>query len=482
MRSRFGAAILGLMLIALALGISHREWHNFNPFRLGAAQEAARESIEELAQHIGALPHDKGAAHLSASLLPGGHWRLASATGDIITAVGKHELERALRTLTPEIGTRSYTVRVHLDAQSVLRHPETLTELPGHAELAVFIGGRSYRVIRADGTGKPARVIVGKALHLNLGEEGATREALRQLERPMVRSSVRMIALEPGGATRMPRAPVVESGARYAQPDVIDPMHLSEALGPLSGQIVLLSGRLQDDRLLYKPGSGPIGQMGLEALDATIQLADTNLIILDSSSARQPGTRNWLWQRVALSSAERALGGTTFGEFLYALAGEPDTLTIQTGALANGRIALTIEPTERAPVATVARLTHVVSETWSSLVSETAGGVSVRALRASMVAVARQDEVQRRLVPGVPFILQIGYLILFGLGLLSLPIINSWWQRLWPAELKFEYQSNVGFFWARLVRSGAFGLIFLPLAALPAIVAWALGVGNAGAR
>jgi hypothetical protein len=219
----------------------------------------------------------------------------------------------------------------------------------------------------------------------------------------------------------------------------------------------------------------------MEALKTAVRASDANLVLLDASSARQPGTRNWLWQRIALSSAEKALGGATLGEFLRALAGEPETLIVRAATPANGRIDLMLEPLAKPSAPTVARLTQVVSGTWSSIVSETAGSVSVRALRASMLTVARQGEIDRRIIPGIPYAAQVGYLVLMGAGLLAFPIVNAWWRRIWPSEVEGDYHHRMGYALARAARGLVFVLFFVPAAGLPALFARLSRLLGAGA-
>jgi hypothetical protein len=278
-----------------------------------------------------------------------------------------------------------------------------------------------------------------------------------------------MVALEPGGATGLTRAPIVERGARHGRPDVVDPDHLAQALSNIGGQIAIVSGRLEGSKLIYKPGSGATGEIAMEALKTSVRSSDTSLVLLDASSARQPGTRNWLWQRIALSSMEKALGGATLGEFLRALAGEPKTLIVRAAVPSEGRIDLMLEPLVESPPAPVAKLTQVVSGTWSNIVSETAGAVSVRALRASMLTVARQNEIDRRIVAGIPYAVQMGYLVAMSAGLLAFPIGCMWWRWIWPPEVEADYHSRIGFLLARLTRALALVLIFLPVVGLPAL-------------
>jgi hypothetical protein len=59
----------------------------------------------------------------------------------------------------------------------------------------------------------------------------------------------------------------------------------------------------------------------------------------------------------------------------------------------------------------------------------------------------------------------VGYLVLVLLGLVGAPASRAWWQRLWPPESAADYEGRTGYWAARMVRGGAFLLLFLPLTA-----------------
>src|SRR5262245_23794256 len=90
-------------------------------------------------------------------------------------------------------------------------------------------------------------------------------------------------------------------------------------------------------------------------------------------------------------------------------------------------------------------------------------------MTAGVEANVRSAELQRdidwRLIPGVPANVQIAYLVLVLIGLLGVPLSRLWWQRLWPQENAAEYAGRSGYWAARLVREGAFVVVFLPLTA-----------------
>ncbi|MEZ5817527.1 MAG: hypothetical protein R3D44_10625 [Hyphomicrobiaceae bacterium] len=464
-----GAVVVVIAAVAVLTAPS-AAWMRVEALTTGAAERGTGDNLEAVARYVSRAPRKDGYVDIAASATQVGHWRLTNRAGEPFTAAGPLELARAIRTLAPSATGGGRGLRIHLDAGTVFESAAALKALPAEAELSVLVDGRNFLVAKPEKGRELARIAVGRDMLVEVKDRAQFDEVLRQLERPITRSSVRMVALEPGGATGISRAPVVERGARHARPDVVDPGHLEGALGNLAGQIVLLSGRIAGDRLIYKPSSGGTGEISMAQLERAASASDANLVILEATSARQPGTRNWLWQRVALSSVEKALGGATVAEFLHALAGEPEKLVVRGGLGVDGRLDLAVEPLEQAPAATVTRLTRVVAGTWSNIVTETAGAVTVRGLRASMVTAARQNELGRRFLPGVPSVVQMGYLVALAVGLMAFATVNSWWRRIWPTEAGGDYESRAGLMLARLVRGAVLILVFVPAVGLAALL------------
>ena len=102
-----------------------------------------------------------------------------------------------------------------------------------------------------------------------------------------------------------------------------------------------------------------------------------------------------------------------------------------------------------------------------SLAGDAMGRIAMAGFEADLRDERRQAELDRRIIPGIPSSIQIGYLLLLASGLFGLGTGWSWWARIWPTEDRTEYGSYVGYALARLVRGLAFVLVFLPLVGLP---------------
>ena len=110
--------------------------------------------------------------------------------------------------------------------------------------------------------------------------------------------------------------------------------------------------------------------------------------------------------------------------------------------------------------------TAPVSETWRDLAPEVTGTIIASGLRLDLTSRARQRELDARFVPGIPSLIQVGYLVLTVIGLAGLGVAREWWQRLWPLEARADYARRTGYLAARGVRGAIFLLVFMPLVSL----------------
>ena len=77
-------------------------------------------------------------------------------------------------------------------------------------------------------------------------------------------------------------------------------------MGTVRGQTVLVTGRVDGQLLYVKPSSGPEKSLLVRDLLKAAEDADVNLVVLHSASTpRQPGGRNWLWQKVEVQGPRR---------------------------------------------------------------------------------------------------------------------------------------------------------------------------------
>jgi hypothetical protein len=436
---------------------------------MGAAETAGARtgrlglgSLDNAAAHVKALPAMAERPALAAQATQEGHWRFVNRAGETFTAGTPEEMKRVASVLLPDAKADA-KLSLYVTEDTILINRAALKELPAGTELNVVVGRESYRVLR-QGEGATERLYaqVRSNLVVEMLSGRAFEEAVWQLTRPLKAANVRILALEPGGPSRLASSPRIDPATKRALVDTIEPASLTAALGTVRGQTVLVTGRV-DGRVLYvQPSSGPEKSLLLPDLFKTAEEADVNLVVLRAASTpRQPGGRNWLWQRVEVKGLEQAMQHARLADFLNAL-GAPNARFVVSATPSGRRTALDIRPiTELAG----GPLQKPVGDLFSGLVTDITGRIVVAGLQADLRSAERQTELDQRLIPGIPSDFQVGYVVLVLLGLFGVPVSRAWWRRIWPPEAATEYAGGAGYVAARTVRALAFLLLFLPLTA-----------------
>jgi len=432
-----------------------------------ASVRAARHgssALKAAAAHVKALPPSaKGAAVLAAHATQEGHWRFVNRVGETLTAGTPDEMKRVAPLLLPQ-AKGDVKLSLYLTEDSVFLYRGALKDLPGGTELNVVVGRESYRILRHSG-GAAERLYaeVRPSLVVALSERKAFEEVVWQLARPLNKANVRLLALEPGGPSTLASTPRLDTATGRALVDVIDPASLPAALGAVRGQTVLVTGRADGKFLYIQPTSGAERSLLLPDLLKAAEDADVNLVVLHASSTpRQPGGRNWLWQKVEVKGLEQALGQPRVADFLAALAGPGGRFEVSATSSDAMRTLLDIKPATGLPKGP---LTRPIGDVFSKVVSDLTGNIVTAGVHASLRSAARQRELDQRILPAIPSDLQIGYVVFIVLGLIGLPVARGWWRRIWPPEVRTEYAAESGYWAARVVRGAAFLLVFLPLTA-----------------
>lgn len=469
-RNAAARALAGWCLLALSgLLPAPAAQANWLSKLVGAAEHAGARSarfggaaLEDAARLVKSLPAKAESGALAAEATQEGHWRFVNRTGETFTAGTPDELKRVTAVLLPDAKS-DQKLSLYVTEDTLFLNRAALKSLPKSAELSVVVGRDSYRVLRrSEGAGERLFAQVRPNLLVEMNDRAAFTEAVWQLARPLNKANVRVLALEPGGPPRLASAPRIDPATKRAMVDAIDPASLPAALGTVRGQTLLVTGRVDGRLLHFQPASGPEKSIILQDLFKAAEEADANLLVLRSASTpRQPGGRNWLWQKVEVRGLEEALRHARLADFFNAL-GRPNARLVATARPAGQRTAFELRPAGDLPGAPA---TSPVGDLFSGLVSDLTGRVITTAVDANVRSAERQRELDWRLMPGVPSDLQIGYVVLVVFGLLGVPVSRDWWRRLWPPEAAAEYAGRTGYWAARLVRGAAFLILFLPLTA-----------------
>ena len=418
-------------------------------------------ALERLAARLRDMPAAASPATLAAQATPEGAWRFANRAGEILTAGTPDEMRRVASVLLPEVGADA-RLAIYLDEDTVFRHPAALANLPKASELNVATGRDCYAIIGRGEAGGRLFAEVRPNLLVELNERRAFEEAVWQLQRPLEAAEVRVLALEPGAPPVLPASPRTDAISKRALIDAIEPASLPAALGAVRGQTVLITARIDGRLLFVQPASGSERSLILADLFAAAEEADVNLVVLHAAATpRQPGGRNWLWQKVEVSGLDQALQRVRVADFYNAL-GAANRPLLASAVISPRRTSLTIRPLGEAsgPASPTG-----VGGMFSAVLSEITGRVVITAVVASLQSAEHQRELALRIIPGVPADVAAAYLLFVVLGLVGAPASRPWWRRLWPPEAAAEYAGRVGYLAARAVRGLCFLLVFLPLSA-----------------
>ncbi len=422
-------------------------------------------AFDDAALHVRSLPAPSGGGvALAAHATPEGHWKFVNKAGEVYTAGTPDEMTRVMAALAPEAGA-DRRLALFLSDETVFGQRALLKELPADATLNVVVGKSSYPLLRrAEAGGERIYAEVRPNVAVVMTGRKVVVEALYQLSRPLEASRVRVLSLTPGGPDALKTVPRFDPATKSALVDEIDPNSLARALSGLKGQTAVLSGRIEAGQLRFQPASGADRTLPMAELERAAAAADVNLVVLQSAAARQPGGRNWLWQKVEVSGLKDAMQRPTFADFLNGLGAGRGAFLVDVTSSAEGRTALRAVPSGPKGDPLTAPITGPLGEWLSETVSNVTGNVVTSAVEVMAKSEERQRELDARLIPGIPSLVQIGYFGAMVSGLLGLGVARRWWGRLWPAENRAEYAGALGYHAARMARLSAFVLAFLPLA------------------
>ena len=475
------AWVVGLWL-ALCLAAptvpAQASWLDDLKSHLGNAASASRHAdpLATAQAHIQNLTVKSPALMLAANVSDGGHWTFVNQGGQRFTVADAEEMGRVYQALAPDVVGRPAPVVIYVAAESVFKRPEHLKLLPKDARVRIATGEASYPLIAfGREAGQEWFAKVANNVFVRTSDAALFGETAWQLGRPLRKHTMRIVGLDPAAPDTFRPVPPRRDG-RDGTPgiDTINPDKFVSAMTTLRRQSVVMTGRLEAaDALVFRTPSGREQTIALDPLHRAAAAVDANLIIFNAPAPRQPGARNWLWQRVEVDGLVEALRRSTLGDFLNAMAGTSSQLFVEARSRAEGRAALRVIPMRAGQLE---REPGSFSSVMAELVSEVVGNVVPHTVELDLVSKARQMELDRRLVPGLPAWLQYGFGAAVVFGLLGFPVALRWWRRIWPPEEPGDYAGRGGLLAARGVRWVTFAVLFLPFAGIPAIVRALLGL------
>jgi hypothetical protein len=454
--------VLGAFAGSSPPGVGQHGWlAQITEFARHYSSRIASRSRDDLAAVVETIQSRADGSALAAEATAEGHWRFVNRSGETFTAGSAEEIGRGIDILVPGEPEIRRGIELSLTAESVLARAALVKDLPQNLKLSVVVNGTTYPIVRPQGE----RLFAdrGDGLLLEIIDRRLFDETLELLARPISRPMLRVIGLEPGGPATLSRSPRFDEDGQPAAYDVIDPDRLRHTLSAVSGQTIVVTGRIEGDIIYFKPSSGPERSLFVGDLTAAAAVAAVDLILLDTQAALQPGNRNWLWQRITVKGLDAALARATIADLLIALSAPDQRMLVSVSDSGLHRLLAQAKLVSMGEGRSLARpVLDAVVQAFSGL----AGRSVVSGVYLSVPSNERFVERHRRVLPGVPSLLQWTYLALLALGLLGLPSAKGWWGRLWPPEQRTDYASRLGYLLARLVRTTLFVLVFAPLVSL----------------
>jgi len=442
-------AIVALMLALLAFG------------RVARAADTALDLALAQAQRL-VVP--AGTVVMAASASPDGHWTFANGKGERFTAATADEMARMTSVLAPEARAAGARLMLVVTESSVFGQADALAKLPREATVRLSTVTGVYPLT---GT-PPQQVQVSPKLRVEIGERAAFDEVLLQLDKSLARGGIRVLALDPSGPPTLARRPPIDAASKADLIEKLDPVRLRDAISALGGQTVVVTGRLDGKFLNFQVSGGPDRSVIADDLIAAAAANDVNLVILDAAAGRQPGARNWLWLRAELQGADALHPDAGLDALLGAFASEARPLNVRLTRLDAERVTMIAVPGAAAPTSTAGAIGEALGRVAADLSSGVTGRIEPTAIYIHLVSAARQRELDRRLIRGLPAWATWGYLGLLLLGAVGTPVSRRWWAKIWPPETAADYPNRTGLQAARAIRFVAYGLLFMPATAIAA--------------
>ncbi len=419
--------------------------------------------VGKAAAHLKSLPDSPNGA-LAAHATPEGHWQFVNREGQTFTAGTPDEMGRVLPSLSPGVAATGETkLTLYLSEDSVFMNRAALDALPNGADLNVVTELGAMALTRQGAT---LKVQLKPNLTQTLADQALFDETLSYLSRQINTSNIRTIAFEPGAPRALSSAPKRDAATKLPVVETVDPAHVAASFRAIRSQTVVVTGRVEDGKLVFAPAKGPEQSLEIGELIEAAAQNDVTLIILKSDTGQQAGNRNWLWQKIEVGGLGDAAKSATHGDFLDALAAKRGGFELIPSQEGYGRIQISAVPSsDNAGVISGA------TQTLQDAAGHIAGEVVTKAAEIHVRDEASQEEVDARLIPGIPTYVQMPYFVSLVLGLIVWSRVRGWWNRLWPLKAVSDTDGARALApLRRAMRELEYLLIFTPLVAVPAFI------------
>ena len=409
---------------------------------------------------------------IAASVSDDGHWHLMNGKGERVTVSGSDELDTALKWMVAENFNRDRRlITFYIAEDGLFRNPEFIKILPARARHVVVNRGKTYPVLtKRVGVRDVLYAKLRKNIEIPLESVEVFRESVWQIEQPLKRASVRLLVLAPDGVKKLDGTPVIGTNG-LPELDIVDAYALKDVFGSLTGQTVLLAGKVDGDLLYFKKSGEAELSIFVTDIAKAARANDINLIVLNIGKSRQPGGRDWLWRKVGINGLERAVLQKSFGDFLSVLGEGRGGFDIRLDGTKRKRALITAKRrviSKDILDTTDGQEYNPFGSIVTDVMSAIRGDYVVGSIIAEMRSSSRQAELDSRIIAGIPSDWQFFYLGSIILGLLGFPAARRWWHRLWPPEDDAEYRTRAALGGAVAIRWVLFLAVFLPIVGVAA--------------
>lgn len=393
-----------------------------------------------------------------------GHLRIAAANGDEWVITTPDELAMAIRQ-SDRTAMGSLTARSNKPTQifvpdtELYRHSKLFAWLPSHVELRLIHRNKQhYRVTNSNDTGAAQwNIQVREHVQINLPSPEMLDEMLFRLERTINNNAIRLLRLQPEHEESLPTL-ARSSGYKMPAVDAINPAQLNQQLRSIRGQTAIISGRIESGVLIADAGKAGISHTPLKKLREAATRAGVNLIIMDTTSPVQAGTKGLFGKQAHFPDLQQALQRNTYADFLDALAPAQSPIILTAQREGTRYIALSSSPRKTPQQSDALLLTEVPS-------------LVLHAIHIVARDQAETEEHDRRIVSWIPSWVLITLLGNAVLGIMSWSTAWShWWRKIWKPALRETHSNALTWYLMRSIRILVFFVLFLPVVGGPAFL------------
>lgn len=276
----------------------------------------------------------------------------------------------------------------------------------------------------------------------------------------------------------------IQVASKAELPDVtmIHPDYLENSLNILKYQSLVITGKKVGGFLKVKGPKGKESTINLKKLQDEAAKNDVNLLIIESASSAQPGTKSLPWNKsIKQKQLQQAFSSETYGDFLNAFTSNQKPISLIAGETDNNFVSFQVLPNKAA--VTSGKNTKI-DEGVSGI--EIATHITLHAARIFSRSESFEEELDRRIISDVPSWIHITFLLNIMFGIFVNTFSFSLWRRLWQREerddfdswLKYALHSFTYFSLYIFVFLGLFGSVFLLARVLIWIYNFLLGIFN----